>query len=56
MGNMEKKIMKKHIEKSQLIVIIPLNLKVLFKRWCQRHKKPMKDVVIEMMKEKIKED
>ncbi len=48
--------MKRHIEKSQLIFIVPLNLKVLFKAWCQRHKIPMKDVIIEMMKEKIQED
>ncbi len=48
--------MKRQIKKSQLIVIIPLNLKVLFKKWCQRHEKSMKDVIIEMMKEKIQED
>ncbi len=48
--------MKRQIEKSQLIIIIPLNLKVLFKAWCQRYKKSMKDVIIEMMKEKIQED
>ncbi len=48
--------MKRHIEKSQLIFIVPLNLKVLFKRWCKRHKKSMTNMIIEMMKEKIQED
>ena len=48
--------MKRRVETSQIIVILPLNIKILFKRWCQRHKESMKDVMIEMMKEKIKED
>jgi len=46
--------MKRQTKKAQLIIKIPLNLKVIFKRWCQEHRKSMKDVIIEMMKEQIK--
>jgi hypothetical protein len=46
--------MKKNQEVIKTIFDIPKNTKLLFKAWCAKRNLAMKDVVVEMMKEKIK--